>query len=107
MPSRELAIFPGHRSSTPGQNRAMTISGSFLRKLHGTRRCSKSESRRDFLRFAAATMSAATVAAAAPRILRPALEVPRSKRTGTINDVEHIVILTQENRSFDHYFGAL
>ncbi len=27
--------------------------------------------------------------------------------TGTIMDVEHIVILMQENRSFDHYFGTL
>ena len=26
---------------------------------------------------------------------------------GTIMDVEHIVILMQENRSFDHYFGTL
>ncbi len=24
----------------------------------------------------------------------------------TINDIEHVVILTQENRSFDHYFGS-
>jgi phospholipase C len=28
-------------------------------------------------------------------------------RTGTIKDVKHVVILMQENRSFDHYFGAL
>ena len=28
-------------------------------------------------------------------------------RTGTIQDVEHVVILMQENRSFDHYFGTL
>lgn len=27
--------------------------------------------------------------------------------TGTIQDVQHVVILMQENRSFDHYFGAL
>src|SRR5277367_6591331 len=25
--------------------------------------------------------------------------------TGTIADVKHVVILMQENRSFDHYFG--
>jgi phospholipase C len=30
-----------------------------------------------------------------------------SPRTGTIADVQHIVILMQENRSFDHYFGTL
>ncbi|WP_374346818.1 phosphocholine-specific phospholipase C [Phenylobacterium sp.] len=28
-------------------------------------------------------------------------------RTGTIRDVEHVVIFMQENRSFDHYFGTL
>ncbi|WP_030205825.1 phosphocholine-specific phospholipase C [Streptomyces sp. NRRL S-87] len=27
--------------------------------------------------------------------------------TGTITDVKHVVILMQENRSFDHYFGRL
>jgi len=27
--------------------------------------------------------------------------------TGTISDVKHVVILMQENRSFDHYFGTL
>lgn len=27
--------------------------------------------------------------------------------TGTISDVRHVVILMQENRSFDHYFGRL
>ncbi len=27
--------------------------------------------------------------------------------SGTIADVKHVVILVQENRSFDHYFGTL
>jgi phospholipase C len=27
--------------------------------------------------------------------------------TGTIRDVQHVVVLMQENRSFDHYFGSL
>jgi phospholipase C len=27
--------------------------------------------------------------------------------TGTIADVQHVVVLMQENRSFDHYFGTL
>jgi phospholipase C len=51
-------------------------------------------------------LSAAAGAAALPYIewLRPALarETP-SKLT----DIDHIVILMQENRSFDHYFGTL
>lgn len=31
----------------------------------------------------------------------------QADRTGTIMDVGHIVILMQENRSFDHYFGTM
>ena len=34
--------------------------------------------------------------------------VPRlAAATGTIADVQHVVIFMQENRSFDHYFGSL
>lgn len=29
------------------------------------------------------------------------------KHTGSIKDVKHVVMLMQENRSFDHYFGTL
>ncbi|HTJ70984.1 MAG TPA: phospholipase C, phosphocholine-specific [Actinospica sp.] len=36
-----------------------------------------------------------------------AASIPASRTTGTIKDVEHIVVLMQENRSFDHYFGTL
>ena len=42
-----------------------------------------------------------------------ALDPARARRrraqssTGTIQDVKHIVILMQENRSFDHYFGTM
>jgi len=56
--------------------------------------------RRHFLK-AAASM------AALPATLREALAVPAARRTGTIADVQHVVILMQENRSFDHYFGCL
>ncbi len=36
-----------------------------------------------------------------------ALAIPANNRTGTLRDVEHIVILMQENRPFDHQFGTL
>ena len=36
-----------------------------------------------------------------------ALSIPANFKTGTINDVEHIVILMQENNSFDEVFGTL
>lgn len=55
--------------------------------------------RRGILRGAAA-------ATLAPMIAR-ALAIDARVRTGTLADVEHIVVLTQENRSFDHYFGGL
>jgi phospholipase C len=42
-----------------------------------------------------------------PPSIKRALAIPAHHRTGTIEDVEHIVILMQENRSFDHYFGTL
>ncbi len=36
-----------------------------------------------------------------------ALAIGPDRRTGTLQDVRHVVILMQENRSFDHYFGTL
>jgi phospholipase C len=42
-----------------------------------------------------------------PGSIRKALAIPPDIRTGTIRDVEHVVILMQENRSFDHYFGTM
>ncbi len=51
--------------------------------------------------------TAALAGAVLPFNLREALATPAHYRTGTIQDVEHVVILMQENRSFDHYFGTL
>jgi len=42
-----------------------------------------------------------------PPAIMKALAIPANNATGTIKDVEHIVVLTQENRSFDHYFGTM
>ena len=39
--------------------------------------------------------------------IRRALAIEPDRRSGTLRDVEHIVVLMQENRSFDHYFGGL
>jgi len=47
------------------------------------------------------------VAARVPTMIREALATRAHTTTGTIDDVGHIVIFTQENRSFDHYFGTL
>jgi len=65
------------------------------------------QSRRHFLRSLAGTAGAATAFSAFPPAIQRALAIPANQRTGTIQDVEHIVVLMQENRSFDHYFGGL
>jgi phospholipase C len=59
--------------------------------------------RRTFLKM----MGAPAVAAALPLDLGKALAIPANNRTGSIKDVEHVIFLMQENRSFDHYFGTL
>lgn len=58
--------------------------------------------RRGFLKAIAALTAAGTLPASIAR----AMALPANSRTGTIADVEHIVILMQENRAFDHYFGT-
>ena len=62
-----------------------------------------SADRRKFVKM----LGAGALAAAFPQSIKRALAIPAHNRTGTIEDVEHIVILMQENRSFDHYFGTL
>lgn len=42
-----------------------------------------------------------------PAILEKAWAIDARVSAGNINDIDHIVILMQENRSFDHYFGAM
>jgi phospholipase C len=63
--------------------------------------------RRDFLRLAASSTGAAAGMAMLPPTIAKALSIPAHHRTGTIQDVQHVVILMQENRSFDHYFGSM
>jgi phospholipase C len=64
-------------------------------------------SRRKFLTGTATTGAAALAISAFPPSIRRALAIPANNKTGTIMDVEHVVILMQENRSFDHYFGTM
>lgn len=66
-----------------------------------------SVSRRNFIRGMAGSSVAASVLATFPPSIKRALAIPANSRTGTIKDVEHIVVLMQENRSFDHYFGTM
>jgi len=64
-------------------------------------------SRRNFLRTLAQAGGASAVLATFPPAIQRALALPANQRTRSLQDVEHIVVLTQENRSFDHYFGTL
>src|ERR1700729_4330365 len=71
-------------------------------------------SRRRFLQYTglgaaavtAAGLSAAPAGAAVDGSSAAAKALPKGW-SGTIADVKHVVILMQENRSFDHYFGTL
>jgi phospholipase C len=62
--------------------------------------------RRRLLR-GAATIAAATGAEMLlpPNVLQALAQAP--PRQGSLQDIKHIVLLMQENRSFDHYFGTM
>src|SRR5581483_771816 len=49
---------------------------------------------------------AAAASALMPPNVRRALAM-QAPRNGSLRDIEHVVLLMQENRSFDHYFGTL
>ncbi|MFG3254294.1 phosphocholine-specific phospholipase C [Streptomyces sp. NPDC048172] len=59
--------------------------------------------RRRFLQITGATAGFAALSSSIER----AAAIPAARRTGSLKDVEHIVVLMQENRSFDQYFGAM
>jgi len=59
--------------------------------------------RRTFLKMAGVP----AVAGALSLDLSKATAIAANNQHGSIRDVEHVVILMQENRSFDHYFGTL
>ncbi len=59
--------------------------------------------RREFMQL----MGVTTIMSTLNTNIAKALNIPANNCTGTIRDVEHIVILMQENRPFDHQFGTL
>jgi phospholipase C len=63
----------------------------------------KNTDRRQFLQL----MGMSAVASTLNINIAKALSIAAKYRTGTIKDVEHIVILMQENNSFDKYFGTM
>jgi phospholipase C len=64
------------------------------------------ESRREFIKKAASLTGAAGLAAFMPPSIQRAFAINPAAGT-TFLDAEHVVILMQENRSFDHCYGTL
>lgn len=64
------------------------------------------DSRRDFLKKAALLAAGGGVAGAIPASISRALAIDPAPGS-TFLDAEHVVILMQENRSFDHCYGTL
>jgi len=62
--------------------------------------------RRRLLKGAAGVVAAAAAQALMPFNVRRVL-AQGPPRQGSLNDIKHVVMLMQENRSFDHYFGTL
>ncbi|MBT1690629.1 phosphocholine-specific phospholipase C [Dawidia soli] len=64
------------------------------------------ETRREFIRKATLLSGAAGMFTALPPAIQRALAIDPAAGT-TWRDAEHVVILMQENRSFDHCYGSL
>jgi phospholipase C len=65
-----------------------------------------SNSRRDFLKFAALLSGATGISGFVPDSIQRAFAIEPTPGS-TFADAEHIVILMQENRSFDHALGSM
>jgi phospholipase C len=63
----------------------------------------QSVNRRRFLQLAGGSVAATMLSDSIAR----ALAIPANRATRSLKDVEHIVVLMQENRAFDHYFGVM
>jgi phospholipase C len=63
--------------------------------------------RRRLLGAAGATAAATFAAEFLPANVRRALAAGPPRGSGSLRDIKHVVVLMQENRSFDHYFGTL
>jgi phospholipase C len=55
----------------------------------------------------AAAGGAALASLALPSNVRKALADPLPMQNASLSDIKHVVLLMQENRSFDHYFGTM
>jgi phospholipase C len=63
--------------------------------------------RRRFLQIAGGAAAASALSSGFLGSIDRAAAMPARRARGTIEDVEHVVVLMQENRSFDHYHGMM
>lgn len=63
-------------------------------------------SKRKFLRTTVGTAAAAATLSTFPASIRRALAIEANNATGSIQDIQHVVMVMLENRSFDSYFGT-
>ncbi len=66
---------------------------------------SSNMTRRRLLKKSARLAAAAFASSLMPPNIRRALAAPL--RAASLSDIKHVVLLMQENRSFDHYFGTM
>ncbi len=59
--------------------------------------------RRRFLQLAGGSIATTMLSDSIAR----AAAIPANRATRSLRDVEHVVVLMQENRAFDHYFGVM
>src|SRR4051794_2284167 len=67
---------------------------------------SRKMTRRRLLGSAARLAALAAAASILPPSVRRAL-AQAAPHPGSLRDIKHVVLLMQENRSFDHYFGTM
>jgi phospholipase C len=97
--TRATAQAPGlgsGNSAPAGRARAETIRCIIVRQVNAM-------GRRRFLSGSAAAAALSAVAML-PEQLRSTVVTPAAN---TVADVKHVVLMMMENRSFDHYFGAM
>jgi phospholipase C len=63
--------------------------------------------RRRFFQLAGGAAAATAMSGGFSSTIARAASIPANRRRGTIEDVEHVVVLMQENRSFDHYHAGM
>ena len=91
-------------------NRSEGTTPAFLTDYRARAPFKAAVTRRRFLLGGAAAAGMAVAGTQLGGIARAATAASATKAghlTGTIADLKHVVILMQENRSFDHYFGTL